>query len=286
MILLQQKKTWRQFAKKNKLRYRNSAFMSSPQVNGMYKGYAVGIFTSEHETERGGTSRKLTAIEVEMDSRMPIEGAIGSGGMVRVVQSLGYSDEFKPDYDFWNTEYIARCQDRRVLNKFLNKDRAKALADLMERKNTWVIFIFKGADTVLRIDTPSPFENLDKLTQTIDDMVEIARLLELGKGESGNLTSLKMQKEAASIHMDVDDDELAFIGLELEEDEGVMPPDVEVDEEGAEVPNEAAAPLEEPVKPKPIKKEEAAKPPATKKKPAAKKKPSAKTAKAKPKTTK
>ena len=103
MILFQQKKTWRQFAKKNKLRYRNTAFMSSPQVNGMYKGYAVGIFTSEHETERGGTSRKLTAIEIEMDSRMPIEGAIGSGGMVRVVQSLGYSDEFKPDYDLWKT---------------------------------------------------------------------------------------------------------------------------------------------------------------------------------------
>lgn len=278
MILLQQKKTWRQFAKKNKLRYRNSAFMSSPQVNGMYKGYAIGIFTSEHETERGGTSRKLTAIEVEMDSRMPIEGAIGSGGMVRVVQSLGYSDEFKPDYDFWNTEYIARCQDRRVLGKFLDKDRAKALVDLMERKNTWVIFIFKGADTVLRIDTPSPFENLEKLTQTIDDMVAIARLLELRKGESGNLTSLKMQKETASIHMDVDDDELAFIGLELEEDEGVIPPDVEVDE--------STAPADEPAKAEPIKKEAAANGGAAKKKTAAKKKPPAKTAKPKPKNTK
>jgi len=284
MILLQQKKTWRQFAKKNKLRYRNTAFMNSPQVNGMYKGYAVGIFTSEHETERGGTSRKLTAIEVEMDSRMPIEGAIGSGGMVRVVQSLGYSDEFKPDYDFWNTEYIARCQDRRVLDKFLDKDRAKALVNLMERKNTWVIFIFKGADTVLRIDTPSPFENLEKLTQTIDDMVEIARLLELRKGESGNLTSLKMRKEAVAVHVDMDDDEMAFIGLELEDDNGVIPPDVEVEEESAAMPDEPAA---APVKPEPIKKKEtAAKKPEAKKKTAAKKKPSAKTAKPKPKTTK
>ena len=269
MILLQQKKTWRQFAKKHKLRYRNTAFMNSPQVNGMYKGYALGIFTSEHETERGGTSRKLSAIEIEMDSRMPIEGAIGSGGMVRVVQSLGYSDEFKPDYDFWNTEYIVRCQDRRVLEKYLDKDRAKALVDLMERKNIWVIFIFKGADTVLRIDTPSPFENLEKLTQTIDDMVDIALLLELRKGESNNLTSVKMRKEA-SVHVDVDDKELAFIGLELEEDEGTIQPDIEKDAGADERSDDepVAAPITE--EDKPAVKKPAAQKPAAKKKQAAK----------------
>jgi len=162
-----------------------------------------------------------------------------------------------------------------VLNKFLDKDRAKALADLMERKNTWVIFIFKGADTVLRIDTPSPFENLEKLTKTIDDMVEIARLLELRKGESGNLTSLKMRKEAASIHVDVDDDELAFIGLELEDDNGVMPPDVEIDEEGADIEDEAGEPTAAP--PKDVQKPKAS---------PAKKKPSAKAKTAKTKTPK
>ena len=277
LILLQQKKAWRQFAKKYKLRYRNTAFMSSPQVNGMYKGYAVGIFTSEHETERGGTNRKLTAIEVEMDSRMPIEGAIGSGGMVRVVQSLGYSDEFKPEYDFWSTEYIIRCEDKRVLTRYLDKDRARALADLMEKKNTWVIFIFKGADTVLRIDTPSPFDKLEKLTDTIDEMVEIAKILELRKGESGNLTSVKMRKEAASVHVDVDEDELSFIGLELEEDEGVIQPDVEKTYDGddlEELAEEGAA--SEDSKP-----DTAAEKPAPKKKAAAKKKTAAKNTKTK-----
>jgi len=266
IILFQQKKAWRQFAKKHKLRYRNSALMNSPQVNGMYKGYAVGIFTSEHETERGGTSRKLTAIEVEMDSRMPIEGAIGSGGMVSIVQSLGYSDEFKPDYDFWSTEYLIRAQDRRVLDKYLDKDRAKALVDLMKRKNTWVIFIFKGADTVLRIDTPNPFDNLDNLTQTIDDMVEIARLLELRKCESGNLTSVKMRKEA-SIHVDVDDDDLAFIGLELEDYEGTIQPDIYKDEGSVELDDPVVA---EEGKPAAVEKKPAAKKPSAKKKPAAK----------------
>lgn len=269
VILFQQKKAWRQFAKKYKLRYRNTALMNSPQVNGIYKGYAVGVFTSEHETERGGTSRKLTAIEVEMDSRMPVEGAIGSGGMVSVVESLGYSDEFKPDYDFWSTEYVIRCQDRRVLNKYLDKDRAKALVDLMKKKNLWVIFIFKGADTVLRIDLPSPFENLERLTKTIDEMIEIAKLLELRKGESGNLTSLKVRKESTAIHVDVDDDDLAFIGLELEGDEGTIQPDIEQDGGAVSGQQDDMTVAEEP-QPDTGEKKPAAKKPAAKKKSAAK----------------
>lgn len=269
VILFQQKKAWRQFAKKYKLRYRNTALMNSPQVNGIYKGYAVGVFTSEHETERGGTSRKLTAIEVEMDSRMPVEGAIGSGGMVSVVESLGYSDEFKPDYDFWSTEYVIRCQDRRVLNKYLDKDRAKALVDLMKKKNLWVIFIFKGADTVLRIDSPSPFENLERLTKTIDEMIEIAKLLELRKGESGNLTSLKVRKESTAIHVDVDDDDLAFIGLELEGDEGTIQPDIEQDGGAVSGQQDDMTVAEEP-QPDTGEKKPAAKKPAAKKKSAAK----------------
>jgi hypothetical protein len=73
-------------------------------------------------------------------------------------------------------------------------------------------------------------------------MVEIARLLELRKGESGNLTSLKMRKEASAVHVDVDDDEIAFIGLELEDDNGVMPPDVEMEEEGAVIEDEMSEP--------------------------------------------
>ncbi|MAE51462.1 MAG: hypothetical protein CMH27_06605 [Micavibrio sp.] len=238
LILFQQKKAWRHFAKKNKLRYRNSAFMSSPQVNGVYNGYTVGIFTSEHETERGGTMRKMTAIEVEMDSRMPIDGAIGSGGMVKVVQALNFSEELSPSYDFWSTEYIIRSQDKRVLERYLTEKRAHALVDLMKKKNIWVIFIFKGQETVLRIDTPSPFENEKKLTQTIDMMIEVAKILEIEKGESASLTSIKMRKDASGARVDVDDEELEFIGLELEEDEAHMQPDIDRDAvSDAVVPN-------------------------------------------------
>lgn len=215
---MMQKKAWRDFAKKYKLRYKNTAFMNSPQVNGMYKGYAVGIFSSEHEADRGANTRKMTAIEVELNSRMPIGGALGNGGMVTIVQSLGYSEEFQPAFKFWSTDYICRTEDRGVVEAYLTEERAKALVSLMKIKNIWVIFIFRGDDTLLRIDTPEPFEKLDKLTKIIDGMIDIAKIMELKELEARDLATLKNRRNTGTPVVAVKDDDIAYTGLELEDD--------------------------------------------------------------------
>lgn len=219
IILFQQKKAWRDFARKHKLRFKNTAFMSSPKINGVYKGYSIGIFTSEHEPDRGTNSRKLTAIEVELESRMPIGGALGSGGMVSIVQSLGYSDEYIPPYEGWSNEYVCRSEDKGVMEAYLNAARVKALVELMKMKNAWVIFICKGNDTLLRIDTPEPFEREDKLTKTIERMIEVARLMELGKGESIELATLKNRRNSGVPVVAIKDEDIAYTGLELEDDD-------------------------------------------------------------------
>ena len=219
IILMRQKKSWRDFAKKNKLRFRNTAFMSSPRLNGVYKNSTIGVFTSEHESERGGANRKMTAIEVELESAMPISGAVASGGMVSIVQQMDYSDEYVPTYSFWNSDHIARCDNKYVLAEYLSEDRAKALSDFMGIKNFWVIFIFRGQDTILRVDTPDPFDSVEKLTKTIDKMIEIAGILELNKGESKRLTAVKSKRYVEKVNVDIEEDDLAVMALELEDDE-------------------------------------------------------------------
>lgn len=217
-VLMMQKKAWRDFAKKYKLRYKNTAFMNSPQVNGMYKGYAVGIFSSEHEADRGANTRKMTAIEVELNSRMPIGGALGNGGMVSIVQALGYSEEFQPAYKFWSTDYICRAEDRGVVEAYLTEERAKALVSLMRMKNIWVIFIFKGNDTLLRIDTPEPFEKLDKLNKIIDSMIDVVKIMELKELEGRDLANMKNRRNTGTPVVAVKEEDIAYTGLELEDD--------------------------------------------------------------------
>lgn len=219
IILMRQKKSWKEFAKKHKLRYRNATLMSSPRLNGVYQGYTIGMFTGEHESERGGANRKLTAIEVELNSKMPISGAFASGGMVGIVQEMTYNHEFVPQYSGWDNEFIARGDNRHVLEEYFDDKRALKLTELMKRKNFWIIFIFKGEDTILRVDTPEPFDNLEKLTKTIDDLIEAAAILELNKGEGKRLMTIRSKHAEEKAVLDIEEDDLALMSLELEEEE-------------------------------------------------------------------
>lgn len=221
VILYQQKKSWRLFARKNKLRYRSKALMLSPEIHGVYKGYSIGVFTSEHMMPDGRTDRKMTAIEVEMESRMPIGGAMGSKGMVAIIQKLDFSDTYQPDDERWDTENIIRCDDKKIIQAYLDDSRLAALLKLMEMKNAWMLFIFKGNDTILRIDTPDPLEGSGKLEKTIDMMIEVAQALELRKGEGKNLAAYKSQREARGARVDVDEKALENPSVfELEDEEG------------------------------------------------------------------
>jgi hypothetical protein len=218
-IVLQQKKAWREFSKKNKLRYRKTSFMNSPKINGLYKDFALGIFTSEHQSGDGRATRKMTAIEIEMKSRLPVSGAIGSGGMVPIIQSLDFPEEFKPDTKDWSQEYIIRCDQTKILKEYLNPQRIEALDRFMKRKNIWLIYLFKPQGTILRIDTPEPLERLNKLEKTVDELIELARLLELQKEESSKLSMLKTQKEMKTPVVEIHDDEIKNITIELEDPE-------------------------------------------------------------------
>ncbi len=229
LILFKQKKAWRDFAKKHKLRIKSAAFMQSPKVGGIYKDYTIGIFTSEHEVERGTSSRKMTAIEIELDSRMPISGAFASGGLTTITQAMNFSEEFKPSFACWNSDNIARGDDRAVMEEYFTKERAEALCTLMEKKNAWVILIFKGNDMLLRLDTPDPFETQGKLTATVDALIDVAKALELGKSEAATLKSILTRRNTGAPKVDISEKEMQSIGLELEEDTAHAQPDVEID---------------------------------------------------------
>ncbi|MFN3701174.1 MAG: hypothetical protein ACK4VI_06595 [Alphaproteobacteria bacterium] len=168
--------------------------------------------------EASANTRKLSAIEIEMESKLPINGAFASGGMVSIVQTLNLSEEYKPDFSFWNSEHICRCDDKHIVQAYLTEERAKVLTEVLKRKNTWGIFIFRGDDTLLRIDTPEPFDNIEKLTKVIDTLIAAAKILELKSKENLELTAIQNKKKAAPV-VEIKDEDLGVIDIELEEDE-------------------------------------------------------------------
>jgi hypothetical protein len=221
-ILYMQKKSWRDFAKKNQLRFTSGRYFSSPEINGTVDGYTIGVFSSEHISQDVRGSRRLTAIEVGLQSRLPFAGSVGSGGMVGLVQRQSYSDEVRPDHKSWSTAYVARAASGQALESYLNPARIEALTSLMKMKNAWVIFIFQTKDTLLRIDTPDPLDKPEKIEKAVRKMIEVAKALELESGEKEILekTATEARRKPKTKALDAKDIEVSPPTFELEEDSG------------------------------------------------------------------
>ena len=220
LILYRQKTTWKAFAAKHKLRYTPNALMESPDISGAFGEHKISFFTSEHLNKDARGIRKMMAIEVGLNSEMPFEGAIASGEMIPIIKNIGFGFEVRPEHKAWSRSYIATGDSKRALEAYLKDDRIQALCKLMKIQNSWVVFIFRKGQVILRIDTPNPLDSSEKLEKISALMVKIAKVLELDTGEFKALKAEanKTAEKAASAVLDdsgVDD----VGGLSIEDDE-------------------------------------------------------------------
>lgn len=198
LIVLKQKRNWADFAQRHKLRFQAETLLNPPKMGGLYKGYEISLFPSEHTTSDSRGIRKLTAIEVMLKSAMPCEGAIGSGGMVQLIQDLDFTEEIRPQEKWWNPSHIIKTSHSGKMEAYLTPERLKILMALSKIKNIWMIFIFRGPSTILRIDTPDGLETIPKLEKILKAMLETAQALELAEGEYSRLNLIKKKAGAAS----------------------------------------------------------------------------------------
>lgn len=219
LIVMRQNRGWRVYAEKRKLRYDARALMETPNVQGVIGEHSISCFASEHSGEDARTIRKLTAIEVKLNSIMPVTGGVASGGMVPVMNSLGLKQEYLPDHKDWDKSYVAAADNRGVLQAYMTDERVKALCGLMQIKNSWVIFVFKDEAMLLRIDVADPLCQAKELDGMVKKMLAAAEVLELEKGESKRLEKAEVEVAAQNFELEVDDEVLdAPSGLALEDD--------------------------------------------------------------------
>lgn len=218
VILYRQKKAWRAYATHRKLRYSSRSFFGAPKIDGVIDGYTVSLFTGEHQAPEARGTRKLTAIEVNLSSVMPFDGAIASGGMMDIVTEMGFYDEVKPDIENWDSDqFIVRSDQKAAMAAYLTQERLKSLIALMKQKNAWTIVAFRNGISLLRLDTPLPLDDMEKIDRILKRMLQMAKLLELTAGESGKLKAAVLKTSAAEASLTLDDD--MDHGFQLEDDE-------------------------------------------------------------------
>jgi len=227
LILMRQKSAWRDYATKRKLRYNPGGLMQSPDVQGVVGDHRVTIFTSEHSHESVRSSRKMTAIEVNLNSEMPIAGGAASGEMIEILKGMALKQEFVPKHEDWTKAYVCMADSRQVMERYLNDDRLEALTKLMRRKHTMVILAFREDKMLLRIDTADPFDSAAAVDKVVKAMLSVAVVLELGSGESKVLKSDAVRLEAEAISLEVDEEVMGASALQLEDENDASSDEIE-----------------------------------------------------------
>ena len=221
-ILFRQKAAWKVFAEKRKLRYYSRRFSDNPSMSGAIDEYKISVFISEHFQLDARSHKNLTAIEVSLHSGLSVSGALASGGMVPVIETLDIHQEFRPSVKGWDDSYIVRTRDADYMRSYLTPERMEGIVRLMNIDKAWLILIFiAGEPALLRLDTPFPLDNPKEVDAVIKQMIYVARLLELRDGEERELQRNRSKSDKKQKVLDVDDALLEDdIGLELENDEG------------------------------------------------------------------
>jgi len=218
-ILMRQKRAWSIYAEKRKLRYKSNGLSESPELSGVMGDHTVALFPSEHLSEDARGVRKLTAIEINLNCVMPVDGGIATKGMIPILKTLQFKHEYSPKHKSWNKSYVASSDNKNVLKAYMSDERVSAMCDLIEIEHSWFILVFKGDAMLLRIDLADPLHNPKRLDQVLKKMLKVAAVLELKKGEGKILKSEALKSAAKGVSLEVDEDGLdAPVGLVLEED--------------------------------------------------------------------
>ncbi len=223
-LIFKQKSAWKVFADKRDLRYYPHGFYKSPSMNGAIDGYNISFFTSEHSELDARSQRQLTAIEINLHSRLSVPTAIASGGMSVVVDTLDLHKEYKPhnkdgDRCDWDNSYVIRTQDTSYVHEYMSDERVDGVVELMKTEKVWVVVLFVDGTALLRVDTPLPLDTPQKVDAIVKKLIKVARKLELADGEEKDIRR-RMPKANSDKQktLDIDDDLLNDdIGLELED---------------------------------------------------------------------
>jgi len=218
LILVKQKKAWKFYAQKTKLRYVPNRFNESPEMSGSIDGYSVSAFTSEQSEYDERSEKRRTCIEINLNSAIPCNAAIASGDMVSVVSKLDLPHETKPDLSGWDDSYIIRTDNATIMEGYLTPERYEKLIQIMKAKQVWVILIFMQGRGLLRFDTANPLIHPKDIDKFVSIGLEAAKIFELQAGEAHSLLLRKSDQGMKRSKINVDEQEIEnSIGFELEE---------------------------------------------------------------------
>mgnify|MGYP006276942845 CR=1 FL=1 len=192
--LIDQKKAWKRFAERNKLKYFPNSFLKSPVVSKKFKSTKFRLF-SEEQLTNDMTRRRFTTVMEWMMPGMPTNGIIASEEMKDIVDLANVNDRIKKPRGQWSSKDFIVAEDADVLMPYLTRERLDAMQRIIKIKNGRFIFAFDTNQGVLRLETNDPLLEADKITPIYDKVKEYVDKLIPTETDFKECEKIKAQKQ-------------------------------------------------------------------------------------------
>ena len=222
LILWQQKKNWKAFAKKHKLSYDPGSFMGSPSIQGAFNDRNIYVYAEALQTPDARSQRYVNVIEIHLGGGMPTGGVVATQELKNFVNSLVFDGTFAPDLPEWSGDYLLKVRDTKPAKAYLTKERQQVLHKLFATKKITAMFFFDEIEAVLRIQTPLPMSKPGQLEKIVKKLSAAATILQPTAEEKKTFQKhvLKAKKKALA-------DEEASLDEHDEYDESDEPQETE-----------------------------------------------------------
>lgn len=166
-ILLRQKHAWETFAKKHNMAYQKGKFLSSPTVTGTIGRYRVAFFAAERQAYDVRQRRMLTGIEITLPDGLIDGGAVGTKEMLPFMNTLNTLHPFVPDNEKWDKNLTFYVRNEEQVKAWLTDERLAHILAIVGIRNADCLFLFDGAQAIVRIETPDPLTDAVKMDKAV-----------------------------------------------------------------------------------------------------------------------
>lgn len=180
--LIQQKKAWKTFAKRNKLKYKAAHPLRSATVEGKIEGFDF-ILASEEQITQDVAGRRFTSVMLVELGGLPMQGVIASSHMQGFVNFANLPEKIRDIHEIWNNANFIHTDRRAVMRAYLTETRIKALNSLMKLKNGMVLYVFNQEKGILRLETIDPLLDPDKIETIIKKLFRVVKVVSPRDGE-------------------------------------------------------------------------------------------------------
>ncbi len=223
IILFQQKRAWRAYAKAKGLEFDNGTFFGPCTMDGVIGDYNVSFFTAVQQYEDDRKNRQLTVMQVTANFPFVDAVAAGTKMVLPFLQSLDATTPHNMEGKKWNKAYTIRSRNKPSVSAYLTDERVTILNQILSMPNADILILLDQQEGVFRFETFNPLKNEKQIDAVISKLIARIKKLQTSVEEQNRLSSLMSlgdQEEASAGFVKAMPDEMTQLagGLELEEE--------------------------------------------------------------------